>query len=122
VAYGAADRGFEAAAGSANLLINCAGGGNAADYDAADFPADSVEGFVTLTADPFTDAANGDFTLNSTAGGGAELRGAGWPSALPGLSGTSHPDIGAYQSQVGGGSGGSGSGGVARSYHGSLVT
>ena len=29
---------------------------------------------ITLTADPFTDAANGDFTLNTTAGGGAELR------------------------------------------------
>jgi hypothetical protein len=98
VAYGAADRGFEAAAGSANLLINCAGGGNAADYDAADFPADSVEGFVTLTADPFTDAANGDFTLNNTAGGGAALKGAGYPQTLPGLTGESHPDVGAYQS------------------------
>lgn len=29
---------------------------------------------VTLTADPFTDAANGDFSLNSNAGGGAVLR------------------------------------------------
>lgn len=29
---------------------------------------------ITLTADPFTDAAGGDFTLNSTAGGGAALR------------------------------------------------
>lgn len=29
---------------------------------------------VQLTADPFTDAANGDFSLNSDAGGGAVLR------------------------------------------------
>lgn len=29
---------------------------------------------ITLTADPFTDAANGDFSLNSDAGGGAALR------------------------------------------------
>jgi len=29
---------------------------------------------ITLTADPFTDAANGDFSLNSDAGGGAVLR------------------------------------------------
>ena len=29
---------------------------------------------VTLTADPFIDAANGDFNLNATAGGGAVLR------------------------------------------------
>lgn len=32
---------------------------------------------VVLTADPFTDAANGDFTLNSAAGGGALCKGAG---------------------------------------------
>ena len=29
---------------------------------------------ITLTADPFTDAANEDFSLNSDAGGGAVLR------------------------------------------------
>jgi hypothetical protein len=29
---------------------------------------------ITLTADPFTDAANGDFNLNTSAGGGAVLR------------------------------------------------
>ncbi len=29
---------------------------------------------IALTADPFTDAANGDFSLNSDAGGGAVLR------------------------------------------------
>jgi hypothetical protein len=29
---------------------------------------------ITLTADPFVDAANGDFNLNATAGGGATLR------------------------------------------------
>lgn len=32
---------------------------------------------ITLTADPFTDAANGDFSLNNAAGGGALCRGAG---------------------------------------------
>ena len=30
---------------------------------------------ITLSADPFTDAASGDFSLNITAGGGALLRG-----------------------------------------------
>ncbi len=29
---------------------------------------------ITLTADPFVDAANGDYNLNNTAGGGADLR------------------------------------------------
>lgn len=32
---------------------------------------------VTLTADPFTNAAGGDYTLNSTAGGGAACQNAG---------------------------------------------
>lgn len=31
---------------------------------------------ITLTADPFVDAANGDFNINNTAGGGASLRAA----------------------------------------------
>ena len=41
-------------------------------------------GAVTLTADPFTNSAAGDFTLNSTAGGGAACQDAGYPaSSLP---------------------------------------
>jgi len=40
---------------------------------------------VALTADPFTNAAGADFTLNNTAGGGAACRGAGYPGTLPGL-------------------------------------
>lgn len=35
---------------------------------------------VTLTADPFTNAAGGDFTLNGTAGGGAALKAVGYES------------------------------------------
>jgi hypothetical protein len=38
---------------------------------------------VTLTADPFTDAANDDYTINNTAGGGADLKAAGL-NAMPG--------------------------------------
>lgn len=47
---------------------------------------------ITLTADPFVDAANYDFRLNNTAGGGALLRNAGysfWP-----FSTTSYHDLG----------------------------
>jgi hypothetical protein len=36
------------------------------------FPADANE--ITLTADPFVDAANNDFNINNAAGGGAVLR------------------------------------------------
>lgn len=54
-------------------------------------------GDVTLTADPFTDAANGDFSLNNDAGGGALLKKLGFPGALIG-GGIGYYDIGALQS------------------------
>ena len=38
---------------------------------------------IQLTADPFVDAAGGDFRLNSAAGGGAVLRGTGYPVSWP---------------------------------------
>lgn len=64
-------------------------------------------GDVTLTGDPFTDAAGGDFSLNNTAGAGADLRAAGYPGVMIG-GGTGYRDIGALQHQetasVGGGS------------------
>lgn len=49
---------------------------------------------VTLSGDPFTNAAGGDFTLNSTAGAGASCRAAADPAYL---------DIGALQHQDSGG-------------------
>ncbi len=55
------------------------------------------EGQITLTADPFVDAANGDFRLNMNAGGGALLRGAGYPQTFPGLTWANRRDIGAHQ-------------------------
>jgi hypothetical protein len=58
---------------------------------------------VTLTADPFTNAAGADFTLNNTAGGGAACRVAGFPGVLPNLSGVGYADIGVYQHQDAGG-------------------
>jgi hypothetical protein len=55
-------------------------------------------GDVTLTVDPFTNAAGDDYTLNNTAGGGAACRGVGYPTYL---------DIGAVQhADPAGGSGG----------------
>lgn len=53
---------------------------------------------ITLTATPFTDAAGGNFALNTTSGGGAALRAAGFPGArLSG--GTGYIDIGPLQHQ-----------------------
>lgn len=58
---------------------------------------------ITLTADPFTNAAGGDFSLNNTAGGGAAIRGKAYPLTLAGQ--TNHRDIGALQHQASGGGG-----------------
>ncbi len=64
-------------------------------------------GDVVLSANPFTNSAGGDFSLNNTAGGGAACRGAGYIGAFPGGTSTGAPDIGAVQqSTSGGGSGG----------------
>ena len=58
-------------------------------------------GSVTLTGDPFTDAANGDFTMNNTAGAGDDCRNAGtgvFTQTQESYTGTvSYPDIGATQ-------------------------
>lgn len=66
---------------------------------------------VTCSASPFTDAANADFTLNNTAGGGAALRGTAQPGAMPGLSQTGYLDFGALQASAGN----TGGGGIFRS-------
>lgn len=54
-------------------------------------------GFVTLTASPFTNAASSDFSLNTTAGGGAACRAAGYPGTFPAGLTTGSLDIGAAQ-------------------------
>ncbi len=61
------------------------------------------DGDVTLSADPFTNKASNDLSLNSTVGGGAALKGAGFS---PSYFGTGSIDIGALQSSSAG-SGGS---------------
>lgn len=60
-------------------------------------------GNITLTADPFTAKGSGDFSLNNTAGGGALCRAAGFSAAMPGVSTSSYRDVGAAQTQGGGG-------------------
>jgi len=62
-------------------------------------------GKIDLSANPYTDSTNLDFTLNNTAGGGALLRAAGFPGAILGGN-TGFIDVGAYQVASGGGGGG----------------
>jgi hypothetical protein len=60
---------------------------------------------VTLSGDPFVDAANGDFRLNNTAGAGAACRAAGFPKSVPGRAALGYRDMGALQHQDSGGGG-----------------
>lgn len=57
---------------------------------------------VTLTADPFTDAANGDFSLNDVAGGGAALK-----AATLTIGSTTKRPFRQWDNSAGGGGGGS---------------
>lgn len=60
---------------------------------------------VTLTADPFTNKAGGDFSLNATAGGGAACKDVGFPQTIKGSSTDANLDIGAAQGTESGGGG-----------------
>ncbi len=59
-------------------------------------------GDITITSDPFTSSAGGDYSLNSTAGGGALCKVAGFPGVFPGGLSTGYVDIGAVDSGTGG--------------------
>lgn len=63
-------------------------------------PADLV-----LTANPFTNAGSGNYALNSTTGGGALLKGAGFPGTFQGGLSAGGLDVGAVQTACGGGAG-----------------
>ena len=58
---------------------------------------------VLVGADPFTNAAAADWSLNNSNPGAAQVRGAGQPKTLPGLSTAGHIDMGVFQTQSAGG-------------------
>lgn len=65
---------------------------NTANYGFADVVfVDETSNDVTLAADPFTDAANGDFSL--TAAAKAALAGAGWPTSYLGADAATVPNL-----------------------------
>ena len=112
IAYGNSGWGFNASNGASQLiyLLNCAGGSNTSgNYDNTKIidsgPTKMVEGFVSLSGNPFTNAAAGDFSLNNTAGAGGACRAAGFPGVFPAGLTTGYLDIGAAQHQDTGGGG-----------------
>lgn len=77
VAYSSGGYGFNSNGNRGAVLVNCSGGANTSGNDSGGLLLNS--NFQVLTADPFVDAANGDFNLNDTAGGGAALRAVNFP-------------------------------------------
>lgn len=108
VAYGNAGYGFNiSSAQDMYYLYNCAAGSNTSGAT-NNFTAANKIGFVTLTADPFTNKASNDYSLNNTAGGGASCRNAAIGNAFPSGFSLGYGDIGAlrHQDPAGGGGGG----------------
>lgn len=88
------------------VLIHCAAYNNSAAYTASQLTAFSLINFVTQSAGSyFTNAASGDFSLNSTSGRGALLRGTGFPGTYQRGLTVGYADIGAAQHQDAGGGG-----------------
>lgn len=88
-------------------LLNCAGYNNGtANFPTSTLYSSVILNFFALTGSAFTNAAGGDFSLNSTTGLGAALRAAGVLGTFPtGISTIGYQDIGAAQHQdTGGGS------------------
>jgi len=85
-------------------LSNCASSNTDTSGRFNQTPFFDIDG-IALTADPFTNAAGGDFSLNTDAGGGALLRAAG----INPFGQTGFLDAGAVQHEDAGGGGGGGS-------------
>ena len=100
IIYGNGGFGITAVAAStpnnANLLmmLNAFGANTAGDVQ--NVPIGT--GVITLTADPFTSHSGGDYSLNNAVGGGALLKGVGYPGTFTGSSTIGHLDVGAVQS------------------------
>ena len=89
-------------------LVNCGGftNGGSGETSIANTAGNRNHNYVTATSTFFVDAANQDFALNNTAGGGLDAQGVGFPGVLS-IGGTGAIDLGALQraGAIGGGSG-----------------
>ncbi len=73
------------------------------------FGDNDIKNAITLTANPWTDPGNGDFTPNNTAGGGALIRGKALPTSFVDFDESptvdNYRDVGAVQHEDSGGGG-----------------
>jgi hypothetical protein len=91
---------------SQNLVLNCAFYANTSGSTSISAYSIST-GALTGSGSFFTNAPSGDFSLNATAGAGAILRGAGYPTVFPGGLTTTATHVGAWQASAAGGGGAS---------------
>jgi hypothetical protein len=94
IGYGNAGKDIQAAT---NVIPS---GGVTVEYSAFVTTANLTlgQGCVTLSVDPFVAGGSNNFALNNTAGGGAAVRGLGFPGVLS-VGGTGYVDMGALQHQ-----------------------
>ena len=93
ILYGNNQYGVELNAAGRECLRNNAFGGNG--VGAVDGNVRFNAEAITLTGDPFTNAAGHDLSLDATAGEGAACRNLAWPIDFRGSSTTSYLDLGA---------------------------
>lgn len=83
--------------GTTSSVVNNATGGNGTNTNLSTALRAFAAGNISLSADPFTNAAGGDFTLNGTSGGGAACKAVASPSTLPGGTTGNSQDLGCSQ-------------------------
>lgn len=102
IIYGNGGYGISNTYGASNVFdnaiaVNCAFRNNTSGAT-LNIPTINNVNPITLTADPFVNAAAGNFALNAVAGGGALLRGLGYGTFPDGLT-VGYPDVGVAQSR-----------------------
>jgi hypothetical protein len=104
ISYGNSGYGYNTSSSNEQAaLYSCASGTNTSGRSNN---IGTDENAITLSGDPFVNAASGNFALDSTTGEGAACRAAGIPGAFPGATTTGYLDVGAVQHQDSGGTGG----------------
>lgn len=78
-------------------IANLAVYGNTSNYSSSVFGSTNIVNLIQCSVNPWTNSSSKIYTTNNTSGGGALLRGQGYPQTFPGLTGSSSSDVGAFQ-------------------------